>query len=890
MADHNFDHLASSLDHHMIEKHAEDLKEEDFPEDEGKLPEDRNIDALSEHDNSLNLEDERTRISIEELEESIIKYCRDHNSLYEDDTFPAGPPSLYNDPSNVPDYDRGMGCEQWLYPKDLAENPVLFANGINPGDIQQGALGDCWFLGSLCCLATTPHLLERLFVNTEHFLDCGFVTCQFFKNGSWQQVLIDTRIPYNSSCGSPIYGHCKDPNEMWLPLIEKAYAKLHRTYENLNGGKMTDALVDLTGEASEKYNLRDPKVSPMVDSGDLWAMMMRFFRQGSLVGCANNMKEEGEQGEEMGGDGIWNNHSYGIMDIRDTKNLRLIRIRNPWGEGEWKGTFGDEDEEWDKHRGLKDELNYEFGKDGTWWMAFEDWVKHYNRLYIGRIFPDKWHKFSIDGRWEGKTVGGCPPMTIDRDEEVAEHIKMDSDDKWFNNPQYRITIKKKTHVFISLMQADQRLSGLQYIPCNFLVIKTADKKNRIWEKDKDDVIASAAEGMQRVGQREITKDILLEVPEGKKEAHFIIVPNLEIDGKRLESEVQKKKGRQFWLRIFAQNPLQVQELADTFEVIDKGEWNEVTAGGRRVVRDGRDNPLWCRNPQYFLNVSAVTLLKVILRKIGRFRQAKGHPVGIVVCQAPVNQSSKKNQPVATKKFKTTSIVIEKEKEAEVFEKERKLQILPNEWFVESHYQYEEYSCLYLKLEQNHGPFLIVPSLSQEGIQCSYSLTIYSNNPVSLDRLKDSQNIVVSGEWKQSSAGGSHLYDSSFVRQLEKNTWLNNPRYLLKFLEDRDIRAKITLSRPERLWSKKIARNTVGCMMGLYIFEAEAAKMSVESWLRKPEFMPLNEIEEILEKDNARAGGFIIMPTTYESGMKGPFVLSVSSENEFSLTEIVDHAQ
>ena len=30
-------------------------------------------------------------------------------------------------------------------------------------------------------------------------------------------------------------------------------------------------------------------------------------------------------------------------------------------------------------------------------------------------------------------------------------------------------------------------------------------------------------------------------------------------------------------------------------------------------------------------------------------------------------------------------------------------------------------------------------------QCSYSLTIYSNNPVTLDRLVDAKNIVISGE-------------------------------------------------------------------------------------------------------------------------------------------------
>ena len=876
-------HVEFTVDHNW-DKERENDKEEEFFEEDQKVHEDRQIDAQSDQEGSLNLEEERNRVSIEEMEENIIKLCKENKCLYEDDSFPAGPPSLYNDPSNVPEYDKSMGCEQWVRPKDIADNPVLFLNGVNPGDIQQGSLGDCWFLGSLCCIATNTHFLERLFVNTEHMLDYGFVTCQFFKNGNWQQVIIDTRLPYNSSYGSPIYGHCKDPNEMWVPLIEKAYAKLHKTYEALNGGKMTDAMVDLTGEASEKYNLRDPKIAPLADNGELWSMMMRFFRQGSLVGCANSLKgEEGEQTDEMGGDGIWNNHAYGIMDIRDIKGLRLIRIRNPWGEGEWKGTFGDEDEEWDKHRGLKDELNYEFGKDGTWWMAFEDWIKHYNRLFIGRIFPDKWCKFSIDGKWEGKTAGGPPPMQIDRDEEVAEHIKMDSDDKWFNNPQYRITIKKKTHVFISLMQSDQKLSGLSYMPCNFLLLKTNDKKNRIWEKDKDDIIISAAEGIQRIAQREISKDILLELPEGKKEANFIIVPNLEVEGKKLELETSKKnKGRHFWLRIFAQHPLQVMELADTFEVIEKGDWNDSTAGGKRVLRNGKDNPLWCRNPQYFLNVSSVTLLKIILRKTGRFRQSKGHTIGLVVCQAPIRHSNKIN-PSATKKNKTQVI----EKETKTFEKERKLQILPGEWFVESHYQYEEFSCLYLKLEQNHGPFLIVPSLSQENIQCSYSLIIYSNNPVTLDRLLDSKNIVISGEWKQSNAGGSHLYDSTFVRQLEKNTWSNNPKYLLKFVAGGEPRAKITLSRPERLWSTKIARNTVGCMMGIYIFDAAIGKPSVDGWIRKPEFMPLNEVEEILEEDTSREAGYIIMPTTYEINMKGPFVLSVSSESEFSLAEFAD---
>jgi hypothetical protein len=40
-----------------------------------------------------------------------------------------------------------------------------------------------------------------------------------------------------------------------VPLIEKAYAKLHGCYESLNGGLLDDGLVDLTGLVAEKINI-----------------------------------------------------------------------------------------------------------------------------------------------------------------------------------------------------------------------------------------------------------------------------------------------------------------------------------------------------------------------------------------------------------------------------------------------------------------------------------------------------------------------------------------------------------------------------------------------------------------------------------------------------------
>jgi calpain len=114
------------------------------------------------------------------------------------------------------------------------------------------------------------------------------------------------------------------------------------------------------------------------------------------------------------------NHYYGVIETREfhKEKLRLVRIRNVWGpEGGWNGAFCDDSEEWDKHRNLREELKLVFKtskkSDGTWWMSYNDWYLHFNRFFIGKVFPDNWESYSIPSKWSGKTAGGsCPPRMM----------------------------------------------------------------------------------------------------------------------------------------------------------------------------------------------------------------------------------------------------------------------------------------------------------------------------------------------------------------------------------------------------------------------------------------------------------------------------------------------
>lgn len=49
-------------------------------------------------------------------------------------------------------------------------------------------------------------------------------------------------------------------------------------------------------------------------------------------------------------------------------------------------------------------------------------------------------------------------------------------------------------------------------------------------------------------------------------------------------------------------------------------------------------------------------------------------------------------------------------------------------------------------------------------------------------------------------------------------------------------------------------------------------------------MPWNEISEELHLEGVPEG-YIIMPTTYEPGKHGPFIISVSTDSEFTLTAL-----
>jgi calpain len=91
-------------------------------------------------------------------------------------------------------------------------------------------------------------------------------------------------------------------------------------------------------------------------------------------------------------------------------------------------------------------------------------------------------------------------MADQADEKKNTNQKSDTNDRWFNNPQYRVSVTKKTNIILSLMQEDEKISKRGYIPVNFLVVRVKSKRDRLWEINKSDIVLeAAADGKSRFG-------------------------------------------------------------------------------------------------------------------------------------------------------------------------------------------------------------------------------------------------------------------------------------------------------------------------------------------------------------------------------------------------------
>lgn len=145
----------------------------------------------------------------------------------------------------------------WLRPEQIfGENGdyKVFDGKIEPNDIKQGLLSNCWFMCAVSCLAEFEEYIKNLFVTTTVQAN-GLYRLRICKSGIWNDVTIDDYFPCDANTNIPIFSRANG-NELWVLLLEKAYAKLHGSYYSLIGGDTSEALIDLSGCPTKQFDFQ----------------------------------------------------------------------------------------------------------------------------------------------------------------------------------------------------------------------------------------------------------------------------------------------------------------------------------------------------------------------------------------------------------------------------------------------------------------------------------------------------------------------------------------------------------------------------------------------------------------------------------------------------------
>jgi calpain-15 len=151
--------------------------------------------------------------------------------------------------------------------------------------------------------------------------------------GKKTPVQVDDWIPVMN--GKPLSVDSKS-EELWCILLEKAWAKLHGSYQRIEGGLPSNALFAITGKPSWRHIHKYTE--------NLFTLIKSYEDRDFVMVAGTSGSGE----NEIENSGIAGGHAYSLLSahsIRDKNNrkVELVKLRNPWGNYEWKGDWSDND-------------------------------------------------------------------------------------------------------------------------------------------------------------------------------------------------------------------------------------------------------------------------------------------------------------------------------------------------------------------------------------------------------------------------------------------------------------------------------------------------------------------------------------------------------------------
>ena len=319
----------------------------------------------------------------------------DSSSKFTDDLFPPNDSSLLSKDKKGMYLDRENGAKNvslintteisWKRLSDIYPENYLFEDNIDFEDIRQGKIGNCYFLSALASMTEYPNLLSQLFKTKSQNSQCYWEIILFI-DGEFQIVVIDDYVPIIKNTNDLYF--CKPNNkELWVVLLEKAWAKVNGGYTNIISGWPSDVMGFFTGYSTsylihDNYNETCDDLFNTIDN----------FDKGNCVICASTRGDD----DSIEKKGLIKGHTYSLLntynvELKNGSNELLLQLLNPWGYREWIGNYSDSSSKWNDVKNKDDLLinaRNTAKTKGSFFISINDFQKYFIRTDICHIMFD----------------------------------------------------------------------------------------------------------------------------------------------------------------------------------------------------------------------------------------------------------------------------------------------------------------------------------------------------------------------------------------------------------------------------------------------------------------------------------------------------------------------
>jgi calpain-15 len=208
--------------------------------------------------------------------------------------------------------------------RDISKLNVLRDNKNLKDDVVQGELGDCYFLSTCASLAENPQNVKNMITNSK--ISDGCFEANVYIHGEPVKIIVDDSFPVANASKIAFAGINENSGNIWPMILEKAWAKCNKSYEDIIPGNSADAIQFLTPAPYDTY----------YHTQEISATLFKTIQDASnnnYIILADITETKNTNLDTLSKMGLITNHAYSVIGTAVLKKpngneIQLLKMKN----------------------------------------------------------------------------------------------------------------------------------------------------------------------------------------------------------------------------------------------------------------------------------------------------------------------------------------------------------------------------------------------------------------------------------------------------------------------------------------------------------------------------------------------------------------------------------